>query len=120
MFTTREALTRGWKLFAENAGLLIGVHIFVFLVHGPQFTTEWFFPGAQISKGLIVFATLILSYVTSIGLVYIALTLIDGGTFRFVDVFSRAHLVFKYLLGSILYGVIIFAGLILLVIPGII
>ena len=118
MFTSRDALTRGWDLFRENAGLLIGVHLFVFLLHTPQASTEWLFPGSQVTKGLIVFATVILSFVTSIGLICIMLTLVDGGAFVFSDVFSRPHLVFKYLLDSILYGVIVAIGLILLIVPG--
>lgn len=120
MFSNRDAFARGWDLFRRNAGLLIGVHFFVLLLHIPQATTEWFFPGSQVTKGLIVFATVILSYVTSIGLICIALTLVDGGSFVFSDLFARPHLVFKYLLGSILYGLIVTAGLILLIVPGVI
>ncbi len=120
MFRTGDALKRGWELFKENAGLLIGVHLFVFLIHIPQMTTEWVFPGSHVIRGLVVFATVILSYVTAVGLIYIVVTLVDGGTFGFADLFARAHLVFKYLLGSIMYGVIILVGLLLLLVPGII
>ena len=120
MFTSGRVLSRAWDLFRQNAGRLIGSHLFVFFLHTPQVAVEWVLPGQMGIKGLVAFATVILSYVTSIGLTCIVLQIVDGESFEFGDLFARPHLVFKYLLGSILYSVIVVAGLILLVIPAVI
>jgi uncharacterized membrane protein len=53
------------------------------------------------------------------GLITISLKLIDGSKAELGDLFSRVHLFFKYLGGEILYGLIILAGLVLLIVPGV-
>ena len=54
------------------------------------------------------------------GLIRIPLRLHDNKGVGFTDVFSCFLLFFNYLFGAILYGLIIFVGIILLIIPGII
>lgn len=120
MFTTGDALRKGWIVFRENAGLLIGAHLFFVLLHAPQFTTEWLFPEALGLKALIVFATIILSYVVSLGVLRIAILLVDGGPASFGSLFDCAHLIFKYLIAYIVYVLITLAGLLLLIVPGVI
>lgn len=54
------------------------------------------------------------------GVIKISLKFCDGQKPKIDDIFSCAHLFFKYLIASIFYNLIIFAGFILLIIPGII
>ena len=54
------------------------------------------------------------------GLIRIPLRLHDNKGVGFTDVFSCFLLFFNYLFGAILYGLIIFGGMISLIIPGII
>ena len=54
------------------------------------------------------------------GITKISLKILDGENGKYTDLFSCTALFFKYLGASILYGLIIFAGSLLFIIPGII
>jgi len=62
----------------------------------------------------------VISILTSIGAIKIALKLYNGQKPDFFDLFNNFSLFFKYLFSSIVYGLIVFGGMLLLVIPGII
>ena len=55
-----------------------------------------------------------------IGLIKIALKFNDNQKVDYKDLFSGTKVFWKYVGGSILYGLIVFAGFLLLIIPGII
>ena len=120
-FSISEAIHFGWNTMKSNLGFFIGLLIFVFL-----FTSLFSFIAAKATEaniflGLIFYiADFSLSIIISIGLVKIALRFCDNEKGRFADLFSQYHLFPQYLVGSILYGLIVFAGTILLIIPGII
>lgn len=69
---------------------------------------------------IIQIASFVLSMIIGMGLIKICLRFCDGEKGEFSDLFSCYPLFFKYLVGSILYGLIVVVGLILLIIPGII
>ena len=54
------------------------------------------------------------------GLVKVALRFCDQEKGRFSDLLSQRRLFFKYLFALILYGLIVFGGTLLLIVPGII
>ncbi len=58
--------------------------------------------------------------IVMMGLIKIFLGFCDGEKGEFSDLFSCYPLLFKYMVGSIIYGVIVSLGLILLIIPGIV
>lgn len=61
-----------------------------------------------------------LNRIIEIGLTKISIKFCDNEKSKFKDLFSHYPLFFKYLFGSILYVLIVFGGMILLIIPGII
>ncbi len=67
-----------------------------------------------------LFVMWVISMIAQIGLIKITLKIHDDQPAQLTELFSYAPLIFKYLLANILYGAIIFAGGILLIIPGII
>lgn len=86
-------------------------------------TMRWALSKRPPSKIILYIASLllwILNFIMGMGLIKIVLKFSDNKKGVFSDLFSSAHLFFKYLLGSILYGLIVLAGAILLIIPGII
>lgn len=118
-FSKKEAFAFGWKKTKENLGFFIGVLAVFFLVaFVPDFFAETFDD---------VFITFIVStlgwvvyLITTMGLVNIALKLHDGKETKIGDLFSSYPLFFKFLGGQLLYLLIVFAGLIFFIIPGII
>ncbi len=60
------------------------------------------------------------NFLAMIGLVKISLDFCDGKRPKISDLFTQYPLFFKYLIGMVLYGLIVFSGTLLLIIPGII
>ena len=115
MFSITAAFSKGWHIFKDNAGFLLGVHLLAMFVQvGPQLLLGDS-PG---TKALVAIISLLASFVLALGLVRIGLSLVDGEPVEFGDLFSYAHLVFKYLVASLLHGFLILFGLLLLVAPG--
>lgn len=115
-FSKKEAIWFGWEKTKANLRFFIKVMIIVALIY--------LVPGLFKEKGIItVVASLIfwaLQIIVDLGLIKISLRMHDGEKAAVSDLFSTSELVLKYLAASILYGVIIAAGFLLLVIPGII
>lgn len=120
-FSINEAIHFGWNTMKSNLGFFIGLLIFVFLFTSLSSIIAAKATEANIFLGIIFYiADFSLSIIISIGLVKIALRFCDNEKGRFADLFSQYPLFPQYLVGSILYGLIVFAGTILLIIPGII
>lgn len=120
-FSISEAIHFGWNTMKSNLGFFIGLLIFVFLFTSLSSIIAAKATEANIFLGIIFYiADFSLSIIISIGLVKIALRFCDNEKGRFADLFSQYPLFPQYLVGSILYGLIVFAGTILLIIPGII
>lgn len=64
-------------------------------------------------------AAFALSLVVSLGVKRVTLDLIDGKSSQLADLFSQANLFWKFLLASIVYGVVVVIGFLLLIIPGV-
>lgn len=76
--------------------------------------------GEPISAFFSYVVMTVISTILQAGLISIMLTVIDGGAPRFSDLFSQVRLFWRYLAGSILYGLIVFGGILLLVVPGVV
>lgn len=120
-FSIGEAIEFGWNITKNNLGFFIVVFIIAGLI--------LIIPGTlsqltrQNALGLsIIFSigSFVLQLIIGMGLIRIAIRFYDNGKAEFSDLFCCLHIFFKYLLGSILYGLIVSVGIILLVIPGII
>jgi uncharacterized membrane protein len=61
-----------------------------------------------------------LQLLISIGVIKIALRFVSGSTSKLKELFSGAGLIINYVVSSVLYGLVVFFGFILLVVPGII
>ena len=75
---------------------------------------------APVLSSIIRIFSYVLSMIVMMGLIKIFLGFCDGEKGEFSDLFSCYPLFFKYMVGSIIYGVIVSLGLILLIIPGIV
>jgi uncharacterized membrane protein len=116
MFSVGGAVSQGWQIFKENKGFLVVVHVVALLI---QTVPQLLFDGPGV-RAAVILASMLLSFVVALGLVRIGMNLVDGEPADFGNLFGFAHLVFKYLLASILHGLLIVAGLILLFVPGLI
>ncbi|TSC89296.1 MAG: hypothetical protein G01um10143_677 [Parcubacteria group bacterium Gr01-1014_3] len=120
LFNLKSTLEYGWGQFTKNFKLFLIVGIVMGLV---SFLPSLF--AAEIGQepvklGMLNIVSWVLQTFVTIGLLRISLKLNAGHPAIFKDLWSGAPWFFKYFIGSVLYGVAVAAGLILLIIPGII
>ncbi|MDO8269218.1 MAG: hypothetical protein Q7T54_00930 [Candidatus Levybacteria bacterium] len=121
LFTIKEALFFGWETFKKNWQFLLLAFIIVVLA---GMVPNWLHDWAQENMPSVSFIFSILGWlvqmITSIGIIVISLKFVDGKKPVVEDVYKHYNLLLNYFLGSLLYGVVVIAGLILLIVPGII
>ncbi len=119
-FFKSEAIGFGWNVAKSNLGffvLLFLLYYAVFLALG--------IVGGIIGKDVVLLSAIvslaswIIGIVMSMGFIKIYLKLVDGQKPVYHDLFLNYHLFLNYLLGSIVYGLLIAIGLILFIIPGV-
>ncbi|GAB6090508.1 DUF975 family protein [Spirochaeta dissipatitropha] len=120
-FSKGKALQFGWETFKANAGFLIGVFIVGGIaVWAPDVISGWLFQGSGVLSLLLSLLGIVITLVVSIGITKIALKFLDGETPEFADLYQHYDLFLPVFLVSLLYGVIVGLGFVLLIIPGII
>ena len=120
-FSMSEAVDFGWNTMKSNIGFFICLLIVAGLIYTiPDAIVEILVEDALFLAIIIWIASFVLSMIIGMGLIKISLRFCDGEKGEFSDLFSCYPLFINYLVSSILYGLIVMVGLILLIIPGII
>jgi len=120
-FSKGEALRFGWNTMKSNLGFFIVLLIIYGLLYAVPFIIAMMVMAVNVPLGVILYiADMALTILMAMGLVKIALRFCDKEKGRFSDLFSQYRLFFKYLFALILYGLIVFGGTLLLIVPGII
>ena len=110
-FSIGEAIKFGWDKVKSNIILFAGIIIISILINAVTKNDE---------QPLILIFGLFLNQLISLGFVNSSLKITDNFKIKFDDFFSCYPLFLKYLIGSILYILMVYVGLILLIVPGII
>lgn len=121
-FASGDAIRYGWEAFKKHAGFLIGMFVIMFIIMG-VFYAPMMWALSEGSNGLYYFfylIYLIVTWVLSIGMIKILLTLHDGKEAKFSDLFTNWNLLGKYIGFSIVQGLVIGGGFLLLIVPGVI
>jgi uncharacterized membrane protein len=114
-----EAIEFGWNTTKNNLGFFIGLMIIAGLILiVPGTLSQLTKHGALGLPIIFSIASFILQIVIGMGVIKIILKFCDNEKAELPDLFSCSPLFFKYLFGSIIYGLIVSAGMILLIIPG--
>ncbi len=120
-FSKAEALGVGWNTMRDNLGFFIGLMLVAFvLTLIPSIIEALTKEDAPLISFVFGAVANVVQMIVSMGFIKIALKFADNMEAEFGDLFSCLHLFLKYLGGSILYLLIVLAGMILLIIPGII
>ncbi len=119
-FSSGEALKLGWKATKEHFWFFVGVLLIMF-----AFSIVLGSLGEAAKKVLPIYtAVQILSFIANsllgMGAINIALKIHNNEEASFADLFSCWPLLLKFIAANILYFLIVLAGLLLLIIPGII
>ena len=118
-FSIDEAIQYGWNTMKENIGFFIIVLIIVTVVQlVPSFVAEAVKTKMPVWSLIITLLSTLVNLVMGIGMIRIVLHLHDTQSAELRDLFSCGPaLFFKYLLSSLLYGLIIAGMIFLLLIP---
>jgi uncharacterized membrane protein len=120
-FTPGEAIKFGWEKMKKNLWFFVGLLLITWLVQiVPSAIANIFKQKIFVLYVLLVIAAWVVQIIVRMGILKITLDIIDKEEANLKTLFSCAQFLGKFILGSILYGLIVFAGLILLVVPGII
>jgi uncharacterized membrane protein len=116
-FSINEALSAGWAAFTGRAGFFVGL----MLLWGVMLAIPQLILKAVESAPLAIalgLAFQLFQYFLSIGGFIISLKVADGQPAGIGDLFSGGPVFVPYVLGSILYSLLVAVGLVLLVVPG--
>ena len=126
-FSIKEATSFGYAKMKENFWFFVGVIIIYFLIYFSPALLEKIKTALNqdntLFKILFVLFFIIIwlvQIIINIGLLKIALSVVDCKDKKLSDLFSGATLFLNFIIASILYGLIVIGGLILLIIPGLI
>lgn len=114
-----ELIKSGRAFVAEEWGLIVmavlgvpvGVEIVSSVLHKVLGDSPLLF--------VVSIASSVISVLVALGATHIVLSLVDGKTVSISEIFSRSDLFWKYLWASIMYGLAMGIGFILLIIPGV-
>ena len=119
-FSIKESIRFGWETFKKNWQFLAMVSVVIFLVNViPSWLNnlaEESLPGMRFIFSI---AGWLLQMVTSIGLIVITLKYVDHKVPKLGDLWEHYSLLLNYFLSSLIYGLIVLGGIILLIVPGI-
>ena len=120
-FSITEAISFGWETMKANLGFFVGILILAWVI---QFATSYFMEqwGKKYPMmGMLIYLlSIFVNILVGMGLIKISLKFSIGEQGRLEDLFSCAYIFLPYLGASILSGLAVLGGCILLIIPGII
>jgi uncharacterized membrane protein len=120
-FTVKEAILFGWATFKKNWQFLIKAFLIIVVVSMiPSWLHDWAKNNYPTTSFLFSIIGWLVQMITGIGVIVISLKFVDGKKAEFSDIYKDYNLLLNYFLGSLLYGIVVIVGLILLVVPGII
>lgn len=119
-FSVRQCFAAAWARFQERPWFLMGIVIlswcsaFFF-----GYLTEDVYHQIEPTRSLLEIANSVIYYWVYFGLTVVALKLVDRVPATWSDVFVFDSRFVLYLLGNLLYGLIVGLGLVLFLVPGI-
>ncbi len=127
-FSISEAVKFGWNTWKANWKFFLGLVLITFVVsYIPSFLNSMvkssFSQNAQMigTFGLIIGIVFwVINQLINIGVLRISLDLVDGKRPDYKTLYSQTNFLLRFLGGTILYGLIVTLGIVLLIIPGII
>lgn len=119
-FSIKEEVLYGWEVFKKRFAFIVGVLVFVYAItFSLQFFAGFFEEFSPFVSFVLAVVATLLSIIFNMGLITVALKLARTEPAAFDDLFDPIPRFFSFLGGSILYGLIVFFGFLLFIVPGI-
>ena len=120
-FSKAEALRFGWETLKAHLGFLLGLMLLILGLNLlPELGRRQTLEAAPPLAVVWTLCGYLVQMATQMGLVRISLRLVDGQQPRYGELFGDLTTFWRYVVGNLLFLLIILGGLLLLVVPGII
>lgn len=119
-FSKKEAISFGWQTMKDNFWFFVVLLTIIALIIAMPEIILHFVKDILVLVIFINIVSVILSLIIDLGLYKISLKFYDKEKVKLSDLFACWPLLFKYLIATILYILIVTGGSILLIVPGII
>jgi len=120
-FSIGEAISFGWETVKSNIGFFIGLLIVAFLIENiPSMISQYFQADYPLIAALFALVSAVVAMVVQMGLIKVSLKFCDGIKGKLDDLLSTFKLLWSMFAASILYVLIVLAGFLLLIVPGVI
>ncbi len=120
-FTSGEAISFGWEKMKKNFWFFVGLLFIAWLIQAiPSGISSAIGDKMAPLVFLLAVAAWVIQLIVNMGLIKIILDIVDKGTASLGDLLSQTKFFLNFLAGSILYGLIVIGGLLLLIVPGIV
>jgi len=120
-FVVREAIRFGWDTMKANIGFFIGLLIVAFLIQViPRAVGEVIAGRFPIISVVLYLTATVLEIVVSLGLLKVSVNFCDGKKGKLDDLLSSFNLVLQYFAAALVYLLIVTAGMVLFIVPGVI
>lgn len=117
-FSIKDAFGFGWAMVKEKFWFLLALILISGFFGMMPDVIQRFTDNATVSFVVRVIS-IIIGLVVDASLIFIMLRLHDGKEVKVVDMFSQYPLTFRYFVANVSYGLMVAAGVLLLIIPGI-
>jgi uncharacterized membrane protein len=120
-FSKSEAVLFGWNTLKKNFGFFLGMLAIVVAINLLVGLVMSSF-SEEAPKALVIAVSVIswiLDLLISMGVIRITLKFCDQEQATYRDLFSAYRLLLNYLVGSIVYGIMVAIGFVFLIVPGI-
>ncbi len=119
-FSVRESLNYGWKAFTSHTGFFIAFLVIIGLVTVvPGVIADQVLDKGGLANGLVKFVFNVVGLIMGMIATRISLDIYDSGEADTSRLGELAGIFWRYLGGKLLYGLLVFLGM-LLIVPGII
>lgn len=120
-FSISEALRFGWETTRKNFGfLLLAILVALVAASLPSQLAERIRDYFPIYAAFLDLAGIVLAVIVELGLLRVVLKLVDGKKPVLADLFSTLPLFFNFVFASLVYGTLVFIGLLFFIVPGVI
>lgn len=115
-FSIKEAFHNSWELFKVHKKVLIISTLILIAANiaGDSMRDNW-----SIWSGILNLVFYVIGLWIMVGLLKIVISIFDGGAPKVEELFAHNDLIWKYFLVTVCYGLIVFLGLVLLIVPGV-
>ena len=119
-FPRDESIKFGFNTAKANVAFFIPLLLIVFIVDNLSGTVGGYIKNNSLASFVLFIIFWLISMIAELGLVKISLKFVDKKKPSFSDLFSESSLVLRFIGATFLYFIIVAAGLILLIVPGVI